>query len=65
MNIDSIQLLTPDELAKLLKISKNTVYRLVENRQIPFYKVGGGLRFSLKEVEEFIMKNRIEPVNEN
>jgi excisionase family DNA binding protein len=36
---------TPDELAEFLAISKTTVYRLVNKRQLPFNKVGGVLRF--------------------
>jgi excisionase family DNA binding protein len=29
----------------LLRLSATTLYRLVERRQIPFLKIGGGLRF--------------------
>jgi len=50
--------LTPKELADLLIVSVPTVYRLVEKRQIPFYKIGGGLRFKLEDFETF----RIEPI---
>lgn len=55
-------ILRPGELAEFLNISKSTVYRLVEKRQIQFYKVSGGLRFKLEDVLIFLEKNRIEPI---
>jgi excisionase family DNA binding protein len=56
------ELLTPDELARMLKISKVGVYRLVEKRQIHFYKVMGNLRFDRNDVLSFLQQNRIESV---
>lgn len=52
--------LTPDELAELLRISKVGVYRLVEKREIPFYRVRGCLRFAKKDVLAFLGKIRVE-----
>jgi excisionase family DNA binding protein len=57
-----LKLLTPDELAELLRISKISVYRLVEQRKIPFYRVRGNLRFEPKDVMSFLRQNRVEPV---
>jgi len=62
MNIDSIQFLTPDELAQFLKISKPTIYRLVDNRKIPFYRINGSLRFDKKDILDYLQKNRIETI---
>ena len=60
---DSIgELITPNELAQLLKISKAGVYRLVDKRQIPFHKVMGSLRLNRIDVEQFLLNNRIEPI---
>lgn len=56
------ELLTPDELASMLKISKAGVYRLVEQRQIHFHKIMGSLRFDKNDVLSFLRQNRIEPV---
>ena len=56
-------LLTPDELAGLLSISKVSVYRLVEKRTIPFYRVNGSLRFDKNDVMAYLKENRIESVN--
>ena len=58
----TIELLTPDEVAELLRISKVGVYRLVEKRAIPFYRIRGSLRFDRKDVATYLKENRIEPV---
>ena len=52
--------LTPEDLASLLSISRPTVYRLIERRQIPFYKIGGSLRFKKDEVLTYLEKSRFE-----
>jgi len=56
------QMLTPGELATLLKISRPSVYRLADKRIIPFHKVGGSLRFSEEDIWSFLEQNRFEPV---
>ncbi len=58
----TIELLTPSEVAGVLKISKIGVYRLIEKRQIPFYKVRRSLRFDKNDVLFYLQQNRIEPV---
>ena len=52
----------PDELGQFLGISKATVYRLISNRKMPFYKVGGGLRFRREDIEEYLKTVRIGPI---
>ena len=54
--------LTPEELADMLEISKATVYRLVNKRQIPFNKIGGSLRFRKTDIDKFLDAERIEPI---
>jgi len=48
--------LTPQEVADLLKIAKNTVYELIKRGELNAYKVGKKVRVDLKDVEEY--KNR-------
>lgn len=64
MNGDSTKsnLMKPGDLALFLGISKSTLYLLVETRKLPFYKVGGGLRFKMSDVEEYLEKARVEPI---
>lgn len=64
MNIGSSvkSLITPDELSKLFSISKSSIYRLVDNRSLPFYKIGGNLRFSLSDVDNYLSDAKVEPI---
>jgi excisionase family DNA binding protein len=55
-------LLTPDEVAELLRVSKTSVYRLVERREIRFYRVCGLLRFSRSDVEQFLRAGSVDPM---
>jgi excisionase family DNA binding protein len=55
-------LITPDELAAFLRISKSSIYRLIEGRKITFCKVGGVLRFRKNDINEYIEKSLIEPI---
>jgi excisionase family DNA binding protein len=57
-----IEILTPNEVAELLKISKVGVYRMVEKRRIRFYKVMGSLRFEKADILTFLQENGIEPL---
>ena len=49
-------------MANLLGVSKVTVYRIVNSRKIPFYKINGGLRFAENDILEYLKQNRIESV---
>lgn len=53
-------LLTLADVAKLLRVSKTSIYRLVERREIPFCRVGRNLRFSRLDIEAFIRSRRVE-----
>lgn len=53
---------TPEELADFLAVSKATVYRLVNKRQLPFHKIGGVLRFKRTDIERYLETARIEPM---
>ncbi|MHC6178750.1 substrate-binding domain-containing protein [Clostridium sp. JNZ X4-2] len=48
--------LTPQEVADMLKITKNTVYELIKRGELKGYKVGKKIRVDTKDVEEY--KNR-------
>ena len=59
----TIELLTPDEVARMLKISKAGVYRLIEKRLVPFSKVMGSIRFDRKDIMSYLKNNRVETVD--
>lgn len=49
-----IETLTPNEIAKILKLHPFTVTRLAREGKIPAFKVGGVWRFRKDEFEEWI-----------
>ena len=62
-DIDPTNLLTTDELAAMLKISKRGVYRLVGLRRIRFHKLGRGLRFNKNDIMAYLQENRVDVIN--
>lgn len=57
-----IQLLTIQDVAKLLNVSASTVRRLQSDRRIPFIKVGGCVRFTKDDIIAFLKKSRVESI---
>ena len=45
---------SPEEIAKLLKISKGTVYELLKRGEIPSYRVGKKIRISQADLQVFM-----------
>lgn len=45
--------LTAEEVAEMLRISKNSVYRLAQSGELASYRVGRKLRFTLRDVEAY------------
>lgn len=58
-NPKDLILLTPNDVMEILNISKTGIYRLVDKRAIPYYRVGGSLRFDRKDVREFLERNKV------
>lgn len=50
--------LTPQEVADILKISKNTVYELIKRGVLNGYRVGNKVRVDLKDVEAYKNSSR-------
>ncbi|MFT5090238.1 MAG: excisionase family DNA binding protein [Candidatus Latescibacterota bacterium] len=53
-------LLTPEEAAKMLRISKSYLYELKSRNRIPYIKVGASLRFRPQDLQSFVEKLAIE-----
>ena len=51
------QLLTLEQVAKYLNVDKFTVYRLLNDKELPAFKVGNQWRFKRKLLENWLMKN--------
>jgi len=58
-NISLEDLLTPDDLCKLLKVEMSWVYRAVRQREIPFVKLGKYLRFHRPSVEKWLAESQV------
>jgi excisionase family DNA binding protein len=58
----AIELLTIAEAAGLLTISVPGMRRLQQQRQIPFIKVGGSVRFSKSDLVSYLKKRRVESI---
>ncbi|KNY25171.1 substrate-binding domain-containing protein [Pseudobacteroides cellulosolvens] len=50
--------LTPQEVADILKISKNTVYELIKRGELNSYRVGKKVRVDSKDVESYKNKSK-------
>ena len=52
-------MLTVDEVLKLLRISRTTLYTLRKEKVIPSYKVGKqGIRFKREDIEQYLEKQK-------
>ncbi len=52
--VQDISYLTVKDVAGILKVSSDTVYRLLDNRKIPFYLFGGCKRIKLSDLKEYL-----------
>lgn len=62
-DLSTINFLTTEELARLLSISKTSVYRLISNRSIPFYKIRHNIRFKKSDVLDYLENNCIKSID--
>jgi excisionase family DNA binding protein len=53
-NDTSLRLLTLAEAASILKISKRTLHRMIQQRQIPAFKVGGQWRIMESRFQKWV-----------
>lgn len=53
------QLLTLDELAEYLNLSRRTIYRLLKNTNIPAYRIGSHLRFKREEIDLWLETRKV------
>ncbi len=55
------EVMTVREVAEYLKVKARTIYRLVANREIPSFKVGGSWRFRKSEIDQWTEANAVGP----
>jgi excisionase family DNA binding protein len=57
----AIRLLTLAEAASILKISKRTLHRMIQQKQIPAFKVGGQWRILESRFHEWVQEEESSP----
>jgi excisionase family DNA binding protein len=55
-------MMTIDEAAERMRMSKRYVRRLVAERRIPFHKLGRSVRLAESDIAAFLAAGRVEPV---
>lgn len=58
---DEISWMSTGEAAKRLGVTVRTLYRLIDESQLPAYKFGRVIRLQESQVEAFIESSRIQP----
>ena len=56
-----IEWLSTQEAARRLGITTRTLYRFVDQGELPAYRMGRVIRLQAGDVDEFIGRSRIEP----
>ena len=57
------ELMTAEETCRYLKITQRTLYRYLQNRQIPGFKLGKEWRFVRSDLEQWIRDRTRAPLN--
>lgn len=64
-NILRKDVLSTEEAAKYIGISKQTLYQTMSKKQIPYYKPQGKLAvFNRKELDQWMMRNKQQSISE-
>jgi excisionase family DNA binding protein len=58
---DEIQWMSTGEAARRLGVTVRTLYRLIDEAQLPAYKFGRVIRLQETEIDAFIKASRIAP----
>lgn len=57
-------LMTVEQVAEMLQLSTDKVYRMASSMELGSYKIGNVRRFSTAQVEEWLERNRIRSLGE-
>jgi excisionase family DNA binding protein len=57
-NLKPDEIMTVHSLANYLQCHPSTLYRLLKERKIPAFKVGGGWRFQRAQIDQWIQKGQ-------
>jgi excisionase family DNA binding protein len=54
-----IEILTPEEVAELLRLSSNKIIAMARRGELPFLLLDGRMRFEAQDVEDWIKARKI------
>lgn len=54
MQNDESPLLRKDDAARLLQVSPRSLQRLLDNGELPYYRVGGQVRISRAQIDTYL-----------
>jgi len=54
------RLLNADELSQMIDVRRDTIYRFVSQRRIPYVKIGRSTKFDIDAINEWIKKSSID-----
>jgi excisionase family DNA binding protein len=57
----SNEIMTVRQLAEYLRSHPSTIYRLLKNREIPVFRLGGNWRFDRAAIDQWIKKTTTSP----
>lgn len=55
------EVMTAEEAAVYLQMSRSTIYKMVQNREIPYTKLGASLRFYKPILDQWLRKRTVHP----
>lgn len=55
--------MTPREAAQRLEISPSAVYKLCSQRKLGYHKIGGAVRISQEQLDDFLAACEVRPVD--
>lgn len=58
--LDSKKLLTPKEIYERLGISRTTLWRLMEDRRIPYFRISGHPKFDGRQIKNWLAKREVK-----
>ncbi len=53
--------LSVEEIAEHLGVKRDTIYKWVRTKDIPFHKVGRLVKFQIKEVDQWVKDGKAAP----
>lgn len=51
-------MMTIQDVTKFLKVSRTTLYKLLEEKAFPSYRVGKTLRFKQEDIEKYLQERK-------